>query len=338
MTSTEATYQNPSTPQSEADRAPWWWRPCGVDQHRINLAYLYDAFREAQNSDGRFKPCDKFAHHNERDAARKLAASMPDAGFIFRSERDFLDRAAAYLAACQGVTSLVVAGAGLPNIASDHDLHSVVRRREAATRNREQFTTRASVIYVERDPLVLAQLRPLAHADSGVYVVDADPWDPAAMWDTLYNTGSENPGLVSSDYDHVALLLGGVMSFHGGSRADVADVVQAHLGRLPDCAFLAMTHLFLPEHPDLAAQAREFEAALQYNVAGTGSLATQAQIEAMIRGTTPLPPGIAPAFTWYPDGPPANPPVCGNFTAAVLTQKPEPDDTLPEPPWRPTHT
>ncbi|MEV7043945.1 SAM-dependent methyltransferase [Amycolatopsis sp. NPDC051061] len=297
------------------------------------MAYLYDAFREAKNSDGHFKPCVKFAHDREREAARKLVASVPGAGFVLRSERDFLDRAAPYLAARHGVTSIVVAGAGLPNIAGDDDLHSIVRRREAATRNREQSTTRANVIYVDRDPVTLAHLRTLGHADSGVYAVDADPWDPTAMWDTLYNTGSDNPGLVSPENDRIALLLGGVMSFHGGSRADVAEVVQAHLARLPAGAFLAMTHLFLPEHPDLAAQAREFEAALQRHGPGTGSLATRAQIEAMIHGTIVLPPGIGPAFAWYPEGPPTDPPVCGNFAAAVLTQKPGPDEDLPEPPW-----
>ena len=62
------------------------------------------------------------------------------------------------------------------------------------------------------------------------------------MWDTLYNTDSENSGLISPDHDHVALLLGGVMSFHGGSRAEAAQIVQDHLTRLRPGAFLAMTH------------------------------------------------------------------------------------------------
>ncbi|MFI5591225.1 SAM-dependent methyltransferase [Amycolatopsis sp. NPDC051758] len=330
---THLSTEHPVPANLRADGAPWWWRPCGVDQNRVNVGYLYDAFRVAADSDKRFRPCVKFAHAREPEAAGKLAASVPGAGFVFRSEREFLDRVAAYLAGRHGVTSLVVAGAGMPNIARDDDLHSIVRRRETAILNREQSADRASVIYVDRDPLILAELRTLAHADTGVHVVDADPWDPTAMWDTLYNTGSENPGLVSPAHDRIALLLGGVMSFHGGSRADVAEVVQAHLGRLPVGAFLAMTHLFLPEHPDLAAQAREFEAALKNDGPGTGSLATQAEIEAMIRGTTVLPPGIGPAFAWYPEGPPMDPPVCGHFTAAVLAQKPGPDEDLPEPPW-----
>ncbi|MEA5367198.1 SAM-dependent methyltransferase [Amycolatopsis sp., V23-08] len=311
-----------------------WWTPHETDYYTVNLSYLYDAFREACNADGNVVPCVKFAHDIEREAALRLNARVPGAGFVFRSERRFFDRVAAYLVTEQRVTSIVVAGAGLPHISGDDDLHSVIRRSEANNRNRTDNTARTTVIYVERDPLTLAQLRTLADDGEGVHVVEADPWDPTAMWDTLYNTASENPGLISPDDDRVALLLGGVMSFHRGSRAEAAQVVQDHLARLPVGAFLAMTHLLMPEHPDLAAQAREFENALRFLGPGTGSLATQAQVEAMVNGTTLLPPGIVPAFTWYPDGPLRDSPVCGHFNAAVLTQKPEPDDELPEPPWR----
>lgn len=314
---------------------PWWQKPVGTNPDRINLAFLLDALRTAKTSDNREAPCVKFAHDNELAAALLLEAQVPGAGFVFRSERAFLDRAAAYLVARQGVSTIVVAGAGLPHIDHERDLHSLVRRAEAANRSREQNTTRPSVIYVDHDPLVLAYLRTLADEASGVHVVDADPWDPHAMWDTLYNSAGKTSSLVSPDHDHVALLLGGVMSFHGGSRAEAAQVVQDHLTRLPATAFLAMTHLLQPEHPDLAVQALRFEAALQRRGPGTGSLATEAQIKAMVHGTTLLPPGIGPAFAWFPDGPPTNTPVCGNFTAAVLTQKPGPDRDLPEPPWQP---
>jgi S-adenosyl methyltransferase len=334
---TQSITQNRSPTRQPTTDTPPWWKPCGVDHRAINLAYLYDAFRQGR-CDGRVVPSVKFAHNNERDAAHQLTTRVPDAGFVFRSERAFLDRVATYLVTHQGVSSIVVAGAGLPHITGDDDLHSLVRRCEATNRNRTQATARATVIYVERDPLTLAHLRTLADDDDGVHVVDADPWDPTAMWDTLYNTGNENPGLISPDHDHAALLLGGVMSFHGGSRAEAAQVVQDHLTRLRAGAFLAMTHLLMPEDPDLAAQALEFEQTLQFLGPGTGSLATHRQIEAMIHGTVPLPPGIVPAFAWYPDGPPQDPPVCGNFNAAVLAQKPGPDEDLPEPPWQPETT
>ncbi|WP_410597220.1 SAM-dependent methyltransferase [Amycolatopsis sp. lyj-23] len=334
MTPTETTHST-TIHRTTTTGKPWWHRPVGTNPDRINLAFLFDALRQAKNSDNRDVACVKFAHNNELDAALLLEAQVSGAGFVFRSERAFLDRAATYLVARQGISTIVVAGAGLPNILAEQDLHALVRRTETTNRNREQSITRASVIYVEHDPLVLAHLRTLADADNGVHVVNVDPWDPHAMWDTLYNTAEENPGLVTPDHDQVALLLGGVMSFHGGSRAEAAQIVQEHLARLPAHAFLAMTHLLQPEHPDLAAQALKFEAALQRHGPGTGSLATEAQIGAMIHGTTLLPPGIGPAFAWFPDGPPTNTPVCGNFTAAVVTQKPGPDHDLPEPPWWP---
>ncbi|MCR6488332.1 SAM-dependent methyltransferase [Amycolatopsis sp. OK19-0408] len=326
----------PAPARRRATTVPTWWQPCGVDRERINLAYLYDAFREAKDSDGWLAPTVKFAHDNELDAALLLGTRVPDAGFVFRSEQAFLDRAATYLATRQRVSSIVVAGAGLPHIDGDDDLHSTVRRGEAISRNRAQSSARTTVIYVERDPLTLAQLRTIADPDDGVHVVDADPWDPDAMWNTLYNTASENPGLICSDFERVALLLGGgVMSFYGGSRAAAAQVVQTHLARLPAGSFVAMTHLFRPEHPGLAAQAQQFEYALQFLGLGAGCLATEAEIRAMIDGTTVLPTGIVPAFTWYPEGPPTGTPACGHFTAAVLAQKPFPHDDIPEPPRTP---
>ncbi len=308
-----------------ADTSPWWWTPCGAAPDRVNLAYLYDAFRIAKGDDDRYIPSGKDAHEIERTAARELAARVPDAGFVFRSDRDFLDRVTTYLVKYQRVSTIVVAGAGLPSLIKKGDLHSHVRCCEANAR----ATSRASVIYVERDPLTCAVLRTVADDDKGVRVVHGDPWDPDPLWDTIDRLADE--GFV--ERDRVALLLAGVMSFHGGSRAEVAHVVQQHLARLPAGAFLAMTHLVLPDQPEVAEQALEFEEALQCVGPGTGSLATRREIEAMIDGTDLVPPGIVPAFSWYPEGPPS-PPVSGHFNAAVLVQKPAAEVELPKPPWR----
>jgi hypothetical protein len=322
--------------QRPTPELPSWWNPCGTNPHRVNLAYLYDAFREAR-SDGRFVPSGKDAHLNERDAAQKLVQRVPQARFVFRSERAFLDRVTTYLVKYPRVSTIVVAGAGLPSLTGD-DLHCHVRRCEANNRAATASGTHASVIYVERDPLTCAVLRTIADRDNGVYVVNADPWNPTAMWDALDDERGEGTGLVFRDDDHVALVLAGVMSFHGGTRAEAAQLVQEHLARLPAGAFLAMTHLHDPEHPEMTPQAREFEHLLQLHGPGTGSLATGDEIAAMITGTDVFPPGIVPAFQWYPEGPPLDPPVCGHFNAAVLTRKPVPDSGLPEPPWHAAST
>ncbi len=269
---------------------------------------------------------------NERDAAWHLSALVPHAGFVFRSEQALLDRVTTYPVKHRDVGTVIVAGAGLPHLDPRNDLHRHIRSCEAINRK----VDRASVVYVERDPLVLAALHTITDDDAGVHVVAADPWDPTAMWNTLY-AHHERSGILTADHQPVALLLAGVMSFHGGTRTDVAEAVQEHLEQLPAGSFLAMTHLHRPEHPDLAAQARTFEKALRRFGPGTGSLATHAEIPAMLAGTHLVPPGIVPAFGWYPEGPP-DPPVCGHFNAAALAQKPLPDADLPDPPWRPGGT
>jgi hypothetical protein len=298
----------------------------------VNLAYLYDAFREVLSDNGHRVPSGKDAHLNERDAAQALSRRVPHAGFVFRSEREFLDRAVNYLIKYHHIDTIIVAGAGLPSL-TGNDLHSYVRRCE----NNHNATNRANVIYVERDPLTCAVLRTVADDRLGVYVLLTDPWNPTAMWDTLYAPHRESPGPISPRHDRVALLLAGVMSFHGGSRGEVAHVVQQHIAHLPAGSFLAMTHLIVPEHPEMAAQAIEFETALHDIGPGTGSLATLSEIEAMVAGTELVHPGIVPAFDWYPDGPP-KPPVCGYFNAAVLAQKPSGHAGTPEPPWHPQET
>lgn len=318
----------PKYPVDEGStRIPAWWMPCGADPRRVSLAYLYDAFREAV-SDGRRIPAGKDAHLNERDAARELSRRVPHAGFVFRSERAFLDRAVNYLIKYHSIDTLVVAGAGLPSLTGD-DLHSYVRRCESNHRTR----TRATVIYVERDPLTRAVMQTIADERDSVYVLGADPWNPTAMWDSLYAPERNRSPAISPEYNRVALILAGVMSFHGGSRAEVAQLVQEHIALLPTGSFLAMTHLLVPEHPEMAADAREFENALHAVGPGTGTFATLSEIEAMVAGTDLVHPGIVPAFNWYPDGPP-NPPVCGYLNAALLAEKRPPDIDVPEPPWR----
>ncbi|WP_410595447.1 SAM-dependent methyltransferase [Amycolatopsis sp. lyj-23] len=321
----------PSPVRPPVTKVPAWWTPCGANPDRVNLAYLYDAFREGF-SDGRRIPSGKDAHLNERHAARTILQRVPDAGFVFRAEREFLDRAVNYLIKYHGVDTFVIAGVGLPNLTGD-DLHSYVRRCE----NNHRARNRANVIYVERDPLTRAVLCTIADERDFVYVLGADPWNPTAMWDSLCGPNRECPASIHPQYERMALILAGVMSFHGGSRTEVAQAVQEHIGHLPIGSFLAMTHLIVPEHPEMAAHAIEFEKALRVVGPGTGTLATRSEIEAMVAGTELVPPGIVPAFDWYPDGPP-NPPVCGHLNAAVLTQKPGPDHELPDPPWRPAGT
>jgi hypothetical protein len=238
------------------------------------LPYLYDAFLFGKD-----------AHDIELDTRRHLETVSKDIGYVFTSEHAAHQRIARFLAG--HVNHLVIAGAALPGPRTD-DLHHVVRRANPS----------AAITYVEHDPLAAAVLRAVAEdRASDIRVTETDPLDPAGMWMALHEDHATGP-------DHpIGLLLGGVLSFHGGTRADVADVVQAHIAQLPAGSFLALTHLFDPDTSEHSAVAAELEDRLRTSALGRGSVATRSDVEAMLKGTRLLPPGIVQADAWWPDGP-----------------------------------
>lgn len=246
----------------------------GTDPNRANLPYLYDAFLFGKD-----------AHEIELETRRHLETVSEEIGYVFTSEHAAHQRIARYLAG--QVDQLVIAGAVLPG-PSTTDLHRVVRRVKPS----------AAITYVEHDPLAAAVMRAIAEDRSNdIKVVETDPLDPATMWMALDEDQAIAPN------HPIGLLLGGVLSFHMGTRTDVADVVQAHVARLPTGSFLALTHLFDPETPEHSAVAVALEDKLQTSALGRGAVATRDDVEAMIKGTQLLSPGIVQADAWWPDGP-----------------------------------
>ncbi|MEV7548155.1 SAM-dependent methyltransferase [Amycolatopsis sp. NPDC089917] len=279
----------------------WTYNPPGVDPTRVNLPYLYDAFLDG-----------KEAHEIEHHMRDELMTVSPDIGFVFTSERDFVRRAVRYLARSYCITLWLIAGYGLPEF-SGHNLHQVIRRCESS----------ASVAVVEGDCLAAAAQRALIEdGDNQTHVVQVDPYNPKRMWETI----DEAP--VSYRREPTVLILSGILSFHGGTRAEVAEVVQKHIEHLPDGSFIIATHLFNPEHPELTPLAKTFEDHLWHSPLGVGEVATRKEIEAMFAGTTILPPGVVPAYMWYPEGPPLISPVTGMLTAALVAQVGKADEFL----------
>lgn len=246
----------------------------GTDRARANLPYLYDAFLFGMD-----------AHDIELDTRRHLETVSNDIGYVFLAEHAAHQRIVRYLA--EQVNHLVIAGAALPGPRAD-DLHRVARRANPA----------AAVTYVEHDPLAAAVLRAIAEDRAhDIQVTETDPLDPTRMWMDLHEDQA-----ITTDHP-IGLLLGGVLSFHGGTRADVADVVQAPIAQLPAGSFVALTHLFDPETIELSAVAAALEDKLRTSALGRGAVATRGEVEAMIKGTDLLPPGIVQADAWWPDGP-----------------------------------
>ncbi|WP_410648190.1 SAM-dependent methyltransferase [Amycolatopsis sp. cmx-4-54] len=269
----------------------WTYNPPGVDPTRVNLPYLYDAFFDG-----------KEAHEIEHHMRDQLRTVSPDIGFVFTSEREFVRRAVRYLARSYRITRWLIAGYGLPDF-SGQNLHQIIRRCESST----------SVTVIEADCLAAAAQRALIEdGENQTHVVQVDPYNPKRMWESI----DEAP--VSSRREPTGLILSGILSFHGGTRAEVAEVVQEHIEHLPNGSFIIATHLFDPEHPELTPLAKTFEDHLWHSPLGVGTVATRKEIETMFTGTAILPPGVSPAYMWYPEGPPLISPVTGMLVAGVV--------------------
>lgn len=155
--------------------------------------------------------------------------------------------------------------------------------------------------------------------DQTIRVVDVDPLNATAVWDSLTIHVTPIEG------GPVCLVLGGVLSYHPGTRADAAAVVQQHIARLPPGSFVVLTHLYVPEDTELASIVRRFRDAMGSHGAPHPDNATRDQIRAMVAGTTILEPGPGkprepvPANLWWRDGPlyPSEP-ASGALVAGVV--------------------
>ncbi|SFW13695.1 SAM-dependent methyltransferase [Amycolatopsis australiensis] len=280
--------------------------PVGLDHGRPMIARIYNYFLGGSEY-----------YDDERILCTKLLGQVPDVGFVFQSEIEFLQRAARWIATkFKRVEQWVIAVPGLsPNFGDL--LHKHVHRMNPDAR----------IWYVDYEPVTLAVLRTL-DADGGktgpINVVEADPLNPEAVWAGLHDQTTP----LDKD-EPVCLILGGSLTYHPFSRVEAAAVAQLHIKNLPPGSFVVLTHLFEPEAPDLAATARQLHEELHNGPLNAGSIATREEIEAMVAGTAILQPaidespGVVPAYLWWRDGPALRPdPPTGQLVAAVVASIP----------------
>ncbi len=259
--------------------------PIGIDITRPTIAGIYDAFLGgAHNYDIDRMVCDT------------LRTRVPHVADLFRAEVEFLRRAICWIGKPQfEIEQWVVAVAG-PSPEGQDQIHDVI----------QGVNPDASTWYVDYEPVPLSMFRTFddEHGGHRVHVVNADPLDPETTWDQLKQGDYERTAV--DDQRPICLMLGGVLPYHGFTRADAAAVTRQHLKHLPAGSFIVLTHLLDPETPELTASALAIEETLVHGELGVGSLATRAEIEAMVLGAQILapgpgaPPGVVPARQWWP--------------------------------------
>jgi O-methyltransferase involved in polyketide biosynthesis len=128
-----------------------------LDPTTPNVARIYDYFLGGT---------DNFAV--DREAGDRVLATSPEVRSTLRANRAFVGRVVHHLVAEAGIDQLVDLGAGLP---TRENVHQVARAADP----------RASVVYVDSDPAVVAQARGLLAGNDRVVVVGADLRHPGEV-------------------------------------------------------------------------------------------------------------------------------------------------------------
>jgi S-adenosyl methyltransferase len=211
----------------------------------------------------------------DRAAADAIVHRFPEVADIAKANRAFLARAVRHVAR-HGVSQYIDAGAGLP---ASPNVHEIAREQVPGAR----------VVYLDRDPVVLAHARALLAVDDKIGVVAGDIRDPArALADPAV-------GRLIEAGAPVCVLLGSVLHFLAADEADEA-VTAFRRWMAPGSYLVISAGTSTGTDPELL---RELQAAYGDTAPVTGR--TEEEITAWFDGLLPVRPGVVDVQAWRPD-------------------------------------
>nr|BFE56685.1 SAM-dependent methyltransferase [Dactylosporangium thailandense] len=156
----------------------------------------------------------------DREAAEKILAIFPDTPAAAHGNRRFMQRAVRYLSREAGVRQFLDIGAGLPTQGNVHE------------------HTDGRVVYVDNDPVAVAQARSLVEGEERVSVALADLRDPEALLADPHVCGHLDLG------EPVALMLVSILHFIP-DEADPWSIIARLRDALAPGSHLVVSHLTL---------------------------------------------------------------------------------------------
>lgn len=244
-------------------------RPAGVDLRtdRAHGARIYDYILGGKDN-----------YAVDRAAGDETVKVWPSLPVHMRANREFMHRAARFLASECGIDQFLDIGTGIP---TQPNLHEVV----------QEVRPDAHVVYTDNDPIVLAHARALMMSsdEGGTAYVESDLRDPEALLSA--------PELRETlDLDRpVGLMLIGVVHFIEDDAA--LDVVRRIVGAMPAGSYVAATVATDDFAPEMLARVRE-----TYHQHGEELCwRSRAQTEEFFEGLELVEPSIVQMHKWRPD-------------------------------------
>ncbi|MFG2003705.1 SAM-dependent methyltransferase [Spirillospora sp. NPDC048911] len=243
------------------------WAPQGIDVSKPSIARVYDAALGGKDN-----------FEVDRVVLAQLSEGLPEVMSMARVNRATLGRGVRIMAE-QGIRQFLDLGAGLP---SADNTHTVAQRIAPSSR----------VVYVDKDPIVLAHGRALLAEDDRTAVITADLREPASILEH-----EDVHRLIDFDQP-VGIMLVAILH-HLHDDEDPKGLVDAYMDAVPAGSHLFITH-FCNFGPVAEALQEKF-----LRLLGTGRFRTPEEITAYFDGYDLLEPGVVPNPYWRPDEPPA---------------------------------
>ncbi|MFD4413697.1 SAM-dependent methyltransferase [Streptomyces sp. NPDC058475] len=216
----------------------------------------------------------------------------PEARDAARQNRQFMHRAAAWLAA-QGIDQFLDIGTGIP---TEPNLHQIVQR----------ITPGAKVVYTDNDPIVLrhAEALLISRPEGATDYIQADVRQPDAILERARAV---------LDFDRpIALSLIALMHFVPDDQ-DAHGIVRNLVATLPPGSYLVLSHAASDLFPELAQQVTA-----EYAKGGIRlGFRTRPEVTRFFDGLTLLDPGLVTAPEWFKTTPAPAPEGSGIYTGVA---------------------
>ncbi|MCP2331204.1 SAM-dependent methyltransferase [Actinoalloteichus caeruleus] len=245
---------------------------------RASMARVYDSLLGGKDN-----------YEADREVTRDVLGVFPEARQVAREHRRWLSRAVRYLAGRRGIDQFLDLGCGLP---TEENVHEIAQRANPEAR----------VVYVDVDPIVIAQGPALLEENDRTHFVAGDLGEPDILL--------AHPTLTRYlDWERPVALLQCLSLVYLGADRRPHEVVRRYVEALPAGSCVAMSHLLDPgDGGPVSALAREVAAVYEASSMTSVHFRAEAEIESYFDGLELVRPGLTRPSAWWPDGPRLNPP------------------------------
>ncbi|WP_308283304.1 SAM-dependent methyltransferase [Pseudonocardia nigra] len=239
--------------------------PVDVDITKASIARVYDYVLGGKEH-----------FEVDRRAAGAFLGVVPEAAQIAKDNRNLLRRGVRYLVG-EGIRQIIDIGSGLP---SSGNVHEVAQQIDPTVR----------VVYVDKDPIVLAHGRALLSDDRTTTVITADLRTPESIFD--HPSTAEYIDLAAP----FAVLTSGILH-HLSDADDPYRVTATITERLSPGSYLLASNFLDDDEP----RAKELERAFLEGGLGHGRFRTWTELRRFFDGLELVEPGLVYANDWRPD-------------------------------------